>query len=628
MELSEKEWQLLEPLLPELLTNRRGRLWRGNREVLAGILWILRMGAPWRDLPKKYLPYQNRMVLNQSIHTKNRKKGLLMKKIKWKIPKISNDPDDPIDLSVNYGDQVFIVGPNGSGKSALIQKFVSEYPHENIKRITAHRQTSLSSGDINYTPAQRKRYDEIYLNYNKNIESRYLDEYSSDEQSAILFDMDNKFNTINEDIANEVRKRDMKEAVGVDLKSPSPFDQINELLDRGKLNVELKRTKDRSIIAQHSQGQSFEITKMSDGERSAMIIAARVITAEPGTVFLIDEPEKHLNRSISQPFLRALFDLRKDCAFIISTHDIDLAIANSEAKILMLRSCQWDNDNCVAWDAEVIEPNSQLPETARLTEELKRAILGSRRRVLFVEGDSNSLDLQLYEVLFPNLTVIPKGNCENVINSVHGLRKSQEFHDVEAFGLIDGDNREKEVDKLAESGIFALEVYSVEALYYYSEVIAAVAHRHAESWGVDDSNEVIALFQQEAIAVLKDLKLAKRMAARRCERQVHELFRSNVPNWRSIMDNSTQPICVSINPHPYPKEFQHFNALVDNGDLDSLIARYPLRDSQVFETIVKTIRCPDQKLYQDLVVKLVKEDEDVAKCIKKRIGQLSDALNK
>ena len=37
--------------------------------------------------------------------------------------------------------------------------------------------------------------------------------------------------------------------------------------------------------------------------------------------------------------------------------------------------------------------------------------------------------------------------------------------------LIDGDNREKkEVDKLAESGIFALEVYSVEALYYYSEV--------------------------------------------------------------------------------------------------------------------------------------------------------------
>ena len=94
--------------------------------------------------------------------------------------------------------------------------------------------------------------------------------------------------------------------------------------------------------------------------------------------------------------------------------------------------------------------------------------------------------------------MIPKGNCEDVIKAVLGLRKSQEFHDVEAFGLIDGDNREEEqIDNLAESGIFALEAYSVEALYYYSEVIAAVARRHAESWGVDDPNEVIGAFQQE-----------------------------------------------------------------------------------------------------------------------------------
>ena len=97
---------------------------------------------------------------------------------------------------------------------------------------------------------------------------------------------------------------------------------------------------------------------------------AHVITAEPDTVFLIDEPEKHLHRSISQPFLSALFDLRKDCAFIISTHEIALPLANPEERVLMLRSCQWRGDECVAWDAEVIEPNSQLPERARLTEEL------------------------------------------------------------------------------------------------------------------------------------------------------------------------------------------------------------------------------------------------------------------
>ena len=35
-----------------------GRPWCGNREVLDGILWVLRIGAPWRDLPEKYPSYQ------------------------------------------------------------------------------------------------------------------------------------------------------------------------------------------------------------------------------------------------------------------------------------------------------------------------------------------------------------------------------------------------------------------------------------------------------------------------------------------------------------------------------------------------------------------------------------------
>ena len=51
MELSDKEWEVIEPLLPALPSGIRGRPWRNNREVLEGILWILRTGAPWRDLP-------------------------------------------------------------------------------------------------------------------------------------------------------------------------------------------------------------------------------------------------------------------------------------------------------------------------------------------------------------------------------------------------------------------------------------------------------------------------------------------------------------------------------------------------------------------------------------------------
>ena len=41
MDLNDKEWEIIEPLLPELPSGERGRPWWENREVLDGILWVL-----------------------------------------------------------------------------------------------------------------------------------------------------------------------------------------------------------------------------------------------------------------------------------------------------------------------------------------------------------------------------------------------------------------------------------------------------------------------------------------------------------------------------------------------------------------------------------------------------------
>jgi transposase len=59
---SKKRWKLtdeqcakIEPLLPRLPVSKRGgRPWADNRKVFEGILWILRTGAPWEDMPTKY----------------------------------------------------------------------------------------------------------------------------------------------------------------------------------------------------------------------------------------------------------------------------------------------------------------------------------------------------------------------------------------------------------------------------------------------------------------------------------------------------------------------------------------------------------------------------------------------
>jgi transposase len=55
-ELEDRHWALVEPLLPQRRT--RGRWWRDHRQVLNGILWVLFSGAPWRDLPERYGPWQ------------------------------------------------------------------------------------------------------------------------------------------------------------------------------------------------------------------------------------------------------------------------------------------------------------------------------------------------------------------------------------------------------------------------------------------------------------------------------------------------------------------------------------------------------------------------------------------
>jgi transposase len=53
--LTDDQWEKLEPFLPQLMPGPQGgRPWADNRMALEGILWILRTGARWKDLPERY----------------------------------------------------------------------------------------------------------------------------------------------------------------------------------------------------------------------------------------------------------------------------------------------------------------------------------------------------------------------------------------------------------------------------------------------------------------------------------------------------------------------------------------------------------------------------------------------
>jgi transposase len=59
-DVTDQQWEVLHALIPdpERRKDGRGRPWRNRRDVLNGVLYVLRTGVAWADLPGRYPPYQ------------------------------------------------------------------------------------------------------------------------------------------------------------------------------------------------------------------------------------------------------------------------------------------------------------------------------------------------------------------------------------------------------------------------------------------------------------------------------------------------------------------------------------------------------------------------------------------
>jgi hypothetical protein len=115
------------------------------------------------------------------------------------------------------------------------------------------------------------------------------------------------------------------------------------------------------------------------------------------------------------------------------THDLDFAVTRLDAIKVWLKS--YENNQ---WDWHLILGNEDIPERLLLE------IIGSRKPILFVEGDLGSLDYFLFSRLFKNFTVTPCGGHEQVINSTCSFSKLKNLHNLDCKGIIDRDFRKDE----------------------------------------------------------------------------------------------------------------------------------------------------------------------------------------
>ena len=108
-ELTDEQWALIEPLIPELPRREdgRGRPWRDTREVMNGVLWILRSGARWQDLPTRFPPYQTcHRRFQQWV-----REGTLRKVLEALAQDLKERGD--LDLSECFIDGTFVVAKKG-----------------------------------------------------------------------------------------------------------------------------------------------------------------------------------------------------------------------------------------------------------------------------------------------------------------------------------------------------------------------------------------------------------------------------------------------------------------------------------------------------------------------------------
>jgi ABC-type Mn2+/Zn2+ transport system ATPase subunit len=519
--------------------------------------------------------------------------------------------EHPLIVRAHLGQPTFIVGKNGSGKSALIQRIV-QINNPLMHYFPGARSVSLSADRVAVTEDSRHHIAVNIANYNTSSETRYRVQQPLVRNDAAIYDLQEA------ELAHKVKgydallKADDPAAHRLSLKDKlSPLARVNSILALANLPVQLEVVGIRLMA--NSGGVRFSLAKMSDGERSAVFLAAEIVTAQLGSLFIIDEPEVHLHKSIASPLIAALIAERRDCAFLVCTHDLELAASFNQAKVLIVRSVTWEGEDVArSWDIDTLEGASELSERDRAD------LMGARRRLLFVEGDeTNSLDFPLYELLFPKVTIVPRRGCRAVKEAVAGLRANEQLHWLEAFGLIDNDG----ITSDPTAGVFQTGTNAIEGLYYSPAAIQAVAEAIARIQG-RNAVDLIEAANTEALRCLNHASI-DHLAARVAERRLRDAVLASMPDRDQMVAAGLIDVHVD---NPYPNERARLQAFVDESNLAAVVSNYPIKFSGVRDAIARGLHQATRNDYERILLQQVSERLDLRNQLRQELGEVAQAL--
>lgn len=502
-----------------------------------------------------------------------------------------------IKIPVSVSSPLFIVGPNGSGKSALIL-WLYRMNHGNAVRITAHRQNWMQSNSIPFAPNQKVTTHNQIKGQDNQPSARWQEWNPASRIGLTISDIIDAENHLSRRVRAHLVEGKTSEAL-VSANKKSPLDNINDMFSSAGIPITLSISEESSLFASKSGSLPYSIASLSDGERAALLIAGAVLTAPSQSLILIDEPERHLHPSIVTPLLQQIFSSRADCAFIISTHELNLPVSASNARTILVRDSQSISDDINRWDLDVLEPGVAIGD------DTKEAILGARRTVVFIEGTETSLDKRLYQILFPHASLICRSTAHQVTQAVQSIRDSRDLAWVNAFGIVDQDQiNQDHRQNIKEMGIFALSSYSVESIYYHPFVIREIAKRQST---IIEYEASVLFHDATANAIARVREQKSRLAARMSEQAVKNAIQSQIPDWRTIKNG--EMISISVDSKSiYEEEEGKLDDWLQAQALDKIVGRYPIRETSAIDGIVAGLRFRDRSQYESAVLRCVRED--------------------
>ncbi len=317
----------------------------------------------------------------------------------------------------------------------------------------------------------------------------------------------------------------------------------------------------RMLFAKGLDPDAYSAIRLSAGERAVIYYISALLYAPADSVVMVDNPDIFLHPSIMQTVWNRLEQMRPDCLFVYTTHDLEFAGSRTGAATIWVR----DFDAAArTWNYDL------LPSSQGIPDEVYLAIIGSRKPIIFIEGDSErSIDAKLYPLIFKDYTVKSMGSCNKVIEATRSFNDLAAFHHLDSHGIVDRDRRDAgEVSYLRRKKIFVPEVAEIENILMLEEVIRTVATECGRS---EDKifnkvrHTILALFKTSMAS--QALQHTRHRVKRFMEYRTDGRF-SDI----DMLERHIRQITTELNPRGlYEKYMSEFGSYVRSGDYDAVL---------------------------------------------------------